>query len=68
VSERRVSRKDLEGIPRISPAEAREMVEAGRAVLVDTRDPRYYTDAHALGSISVPFAEVRRPISWRAAR
>jgi rhodanese-related sulfurtransferase len=31
-----------------------------KAVLVDTRDPQFYRDAHAAGAISVPFEEIRR--------
>lgn len=60
MSERRVTRKDLESVPKIRPAEARRLVEEGRAVLVDTRDRRYYEETHATGAISVPFAEIRR--------
>ena len=55
-----VTRKTLETIRRIAPADAHRLVEDGEAVLVDTRHPRFYRDAHASGAISVPFEEIRR--------
>jgi rhodanese-related sulfurtransferase len=45
-------------IPRISAAEAHALVEAGRGVLVDTRDRRLYDNAHPSGAISLPLAEI----------
>ena len=60
MSDVRVDRGALETIPRIEPANARRLVEDGDAVLVDTRDPRFYAEAHATGAISVPFPELRR--------
>ncbi|MGH2630782.1 MAG: rhodanese-like domain-containing protein [Actinomycetota bacterium] len=60
MSESQVARKDLEGIPRISPAQAKQLVDDGQAVLADTRDRRYYEEAHATGAISIPFSEIRR--------
>jgi rhodanese-related sulfurtransferase len=60
MSERRSTRAELTSIARVSPAEARDLIDGGRAVLVDTRDRRYYQEAHALGAVSVPFAEIRR--------
>jgi rhodanese-related sulfurtransferase len=53
-------RQDLETIRRVSPAEARTLVKSGDAVLVDTRDRRFYDEAHATGALSVPFADIRR--------
>ena len=55
-----VTRKTLESIRRIAPADAHRLIEDGEAVLVDTRHPRFYQDAHAAGAISVPFEEIRR--------
>jgi rhodanese-related sulfurtransferase len=60
MSEPGVTRKTLETIGRIAPADARRRMEDGSAVLVDTRDPRFYQEAHAAGAISVPFEEIRR--------
>jgi rhodanese-related sulfurtransferase len=60
LSEPAVTRKTLETIRRIAPADARRLVEDGEAVLVDTRDPQFYRDAHAAGAISVPFEVIRR--------
>jgi rhodanese-related sulfurtransferase len=60
MTERRSTRADLTSIARVTAAEARDLVDSGRAVLVDTRDQRYYQEAHAVGALSVPFAEIRR--------
>jgi rhodanese-related sulfurtransferase len=60
MSERRSNRADLASIARSTPAEARDLVDGGRAVLVDTRPRDYYEEAHAVGAVSVPFAEIRR--------
>ena len=60
MSEPGAPRKTLETIQRISPADARRLMEDGDAVLVDTRDRQFYRDAHAAGAISVPFSEIRR--------
>jgi rhodanese-related sulfurtransferase len=60
MNEQRETRGDLEMIRRIDPADARRLVDEGRAVLVDTRDRRFYDEAHATGALSVPFAEIRR--------
>ncbi len=60
MTEPRDARKELETIRRIAPADARSLVEAGDAVLVDTRSRQFYQEAHANGAISVPFEEIRR--------
>ena len=39
---------------RISPAKAKELVEAGQGVLVDTRSVGEYQTLHAAGAISLP--------------
>jgi phage shock protein E len=63
-----VSRKTLETIRRIAPADARRLVEDGEAVLVDTRDRQFYEEAHADGAVSVPFGEIRRSADHPALR
>ncbi len=45
-------------VQRISVAEARPLVDAGRAVLVDPRDRRLYDNAHATGAISLPVSDI----------
>jgi len=45
-------------VQRISVAEARPLVDAGRAVLVDARDRRLYDNAHATGAISLPVSDI----------
>jgi rhodanese-related sulfurtransferase len=35
-------------------------VEEDRAVLVDTRERRFFEEAHARGAISVPLADIER--------
>jgi rhodanese-related sulfurtransferase len=39
---------------RITAAEARELLDTGRAVLVDVREPATYENAHAEGAVSAP--------------
>jgi rhodanese-related sulfurtransferase len=53
------NRRELGSIARVSPAEANRLVKDGKAVLVDTRDPRYYEEAHAQEAISVPLDDFR---------
>lgn len=68
MSEARVTRKDLVTIRRIEPTDARRLVEAGDAVLVDTRARQFYEEAHATGAISIPFGEIRRSADHPALR
>jgi rhodanese-related sulfurtransferase len=46
-----------EDVRRISPLEARVLVEGGGAVLYDTRSVESYDSQHAAGAISFPEAE-----------
>ncbi len=48
-------------VPRIDPADAIAAVNAKEAILVDTRTASQYEASHALGSISLPYAEIE---SW----
>ena len=45
-------------VSRLSAGDARALIEAGRAVLVDTRDRRLYDNAHAEGALSAPLADI----------
>lgn len=45
-------------VRRISVADARALVSAGRAVLVDARSRHLYDNAHVRGAISFPLAEI----------
>lgn len=45
-------------VARLTAAEARERVAAGRGVLVDTRDARLFDNAHAAGALSLPLASI----------
>ncbi len=47
-----------EALKRITVAEARLLIDAGRGVLVDARDRRLYDNAHATGAISLPLSEI----------
>lgn len=58
MSEAQSRRQQLGVIRRISSGEAWPLVRSGRAVLVDTRDPRQYHEMHAQGAIDVPLAEI----------
>ncbi len=44
--------------PRISVAEARKALDAGKAILVDVRSPMSYDQEHAKGSISLPLYDL----------
>jgi Rhodanese-like domain len=55
-----LTRREVSSIRRITPAEARALVEEDRAVLVDTRERRFFEEAHARGAISVPLADIER--------
>ncbi len=47
-----------DALKRITVAEARLLIDAGRGVLVDARDRRLYDNAHATGAISLPLSEI----------
>jgi 3-mercaptopyruvate sulfurtransferase SseA len=47
-----------DGVRRIGPAQLKEMLDAGSAVLYDTRAKMAYDAEHIKGSISMPFDEV----------
>jgi rhodanese-related sulfurtransferase len=49
---------DLTDLQRLTVGEARALIDAGRAVFVDTRDRRLYDNAHAEGALSLPLAEI----------
>jgi hypothetical protein len=46
------------GVPRIAPEVARQMADAGEAILVDVRTKATYDQAHIAGAISIPSSEV----------
>lgn len=50
-------------VPRISPAEAWQLLESGWAVLIDTRSAEEYRAGHAADAISLPEADA----AWRYA-
>jgi rhodanese-related sulfurtransferase len=43
---------------RLPPADAHELIAAGRAVLADVRYPALYENSHLQGARSLPFAAV----------
>lgn len=49
-----VASSSAEDIQRISAQEAKQMVDAGQAVLVDVRSAASYQTAHAAGALSFP--------------
>lgn len=49
--------------PRISVADARKALDAGKAVLVDVRSAESYQQEHAKGAISVPTHEIAAKMS-----
>ncbi len=52
-----------ERIEQIDPAEAREEVSSGDAILIDTREPHEWDEAHIDGATLVPPAEVGERIA-----
>ena len=49
--------------PRISAADAKKAVDAGKAVLVDVRSAQNYQQEHAKGALSVPTNEIATRMS-----
>jgi rhodanese-related sulfurtransferase len=49
--------------PRISVADARKAIDAGKAILVDVRGAESYKQEHAKGAISLPTAEIAARLS-----
>ena len=49
--------------PRISVADAKKAIDAGKAILVDVRSAVAYQQEHAKGSISLPTYEVAARLS-----
>jgi hypothetical protein len=48
----------VEDVPRITPAEAKELLDSGRAVLYDVRSEGAYRARHAAGALSFPASDV----------
>ena len=44
---------------RVTAAEAHELLNTGRAVLVDVREPAGYENSHPRGAVSVPHVAVQ---------
>jgi rhodanese-related sulfurtransferase len=44
---------------RVPPAEAYELLAAGRAVLADVREPAGYENSHPRGAVSLPYVAVQ---------
>lgn len=49
--------------PRISVADAKKALDAGKAVLVDVRSAQSYQEEHAKGAISLPTSEIAARLS-----
>ena len=45
-------------VPRISPAEAYDQQQSGKALIIDVRDSQFYQEAHAAGALSLPEDEI----------
>ena len=48
----------VEDVPRITPAEAKELLDSGMAVLYDTRSEGQYRALHAAGALWFPASEM----------
>jgi hypothetical protein len=49
---------DTSRTPRVTPFEARRMLDSGQAVLVDVRTPTAFANSHLDGAINIPLSEV----------
>jgi hypothetical protein len=47
-----------DGIRRVSAAELKAMVDAGEAIIVDSRPVKSYNEKHIAGAISIPYDQV----------
>jgi rhodanese-related sulfurtransferase len=45
-------------VRRLSVPEAHRLVESGSGLLVDTRGPHHYDNAHAAGAVSLPVSMI----------
>lgn len=50
--------EDPSSIPRISQAEFKKLLQAGKIVVLDVRSAQSYSEGHIPGAISVPVDEV----------
>lgn len=48
-----------DGVRRMTPEEARELLKHSKAVLVDVRGESSYKAGHIKGALFIPFAEIR---------
>lgn len=53
----------VESIPRVSAAEAKTAADAGKAVIVDVRDPDSYESAHITGALLIPLTELPKRLN-----
>ena len=57
-----VSAQEGDGVRRVTPQEAREMVEKGKAIIVDVRGEDSYKAGHVKGARLIPINEVESRI------
>ena len=50
--------KDEASVPRISVAELKKAMAAGKVLLVDTRDPQSFADGHLPGASVISLADI----------
>lgn len=56
------TKNEMEPFTRISVAEAKEMLESGKAVMVDVRNPDEYVEIHAKGVRLIPVNSVMNEV------
>ncbi|MGM0412470.1 MAG: rhodanese-like domain-containing protein [Pseudomonadota bacterium] len=47
---------------RLSPAEARALVDGGRTLVVDTRSPGEFAEEALPGAVNAPWPRIKRPL------
>ena len=52
----------VDDVQRISPSDAKSLLDRGEAVLYDTRDTEWYEREHAAGAMSLPERDVSAQI------
>lgn len=53
----------VESIPRTSALEAKTAADAGKAIILDVRDPDSYESAHIAGALLIPLTELPKRLN-----
>ncbi len=59
-----ISDAEAAAAPRITAQEAKQLLDAGRATPIDTRDPQSFAAGHIPGALQIPLAYVQGELPW----